>query len=183
MFLRAVMVVAVIAGFCIAPASRGATEPTPASVTPNERHLADGEPSIDSLIGKFTHALEAKDKQLLRRLRVDRDEYLDIIMPGSVDDGQPRATYDDQAKQYFWGVLNGKSVYVEANLLNDFGGKSLKVTSVDYRKGIKRYRDYTAYKQLILTIDDGSGNPSEHMKIGSVAEVNGQYKFISYVRD
>jgi hypothetical protein len=59
----------------------------------------------------------------------------------------------------------------------------LKVTAVEYRRGIKRYRDYTAYKQLMLTIDDGSGNEPEQMKIGSIAEVNGQYKFISYVRD
>ena len=68
-------------------------------------------------------------------------------------------------------------------LLNDFGDKPLKVTSVEYRHGIKRYRDYTAYKQLMLTIDDGSGNAPEQMKIGSIAEVNGEYKFISYVRD
>jgi len=154
-----------------------------ASNTPNERHLANAEPSIDSLLAKFQHALESKDKQLLRSLRVDRDEYLDIIMPGSVDEGQPRATYNETAQNYFWGVLNGKSIYIEANLLNDFGGKPLKLTSIEYRKGVKRYRDYTAYKQLMLTIDDGSGNPPEHMKIGSIAEVNGQYKFISYVRD
>jgi hypothetical protein len=35
----------------------------------------------------------------------------------------------------------------------------------------------------MLTIDDGSGSPPEHMKIGSIAEINGQYKFISYVRE
>ena len=164
-------------------ASGASTGESPASNTPNEYRLVGAEPSIDSLIEKFRQALETKDKQLLRQLRVTRKEYLDIIMPGSVDEGQPRATYDETAKNYFWGILNGKSIYIEANLLYDFGGKPLKVRAVEYRHGIKRYRDYTAYKQLMLTLDDGSGNPPEHMKIGSIAEINGQYKFISYVRD
>jgi hypothetical protein len=161
-------------------ASTGAS---PASTTPSDYRLTGAQPSIDSLLEKFRLALETKDKDLLRQIRVNRSEYLDIIMPGSVDEGQPRATYDKTAKNYFWGILNGKSIYVEANLLYAFGGKPLKVTAVEYRHGIKRYRDYTAYKQLMLTIDDGSGNEPEQMKIGSIAEVNGQYKFISYVRD
>jgi hypothetical protein len=170
-------------GLLAATVSGGSTGGSPVSNTASEYHFVEAEPSIDSLVEKFRHALETKDKQLLRQLRVTRNEYLDIIMPGSVDEGQPRAAYNDTAKNYFWGILNGKSIYVEANLLYDFGGRQLKVTSVEYRRGIKRYRDYTAYKQLMLTIDDGSGNPPEHMKIGSIAEINGQYKFISYVRE
>jgi hypothetical protein len=170
-------------GLLAVTAGGASTGESASSNTPSEYRLVDAEPSIDSLLEKFRHALETKDKQLLRQLRVNRTEYLDIIMPGSVDEGQPRATYDKTARDYFWGILNGKSIYVEANLLNDFGGKPLRVTSVEYRHGVKRYRDYTAYKQLTLTIDDGSGNVPEHMKIGSIAEVNGQYKFISYVRD
>src|SRR5262249_61966235 len=117
------------------------------------------------VVDKVRDGLETTDKELLRELRCNRTEYLDIIMPGSGDEGQPRATYEKTARDYFWGILNGKSIYVEANLLHDFGGKPLKVTSVEYRRGIKRYRDYTAYKQLMLTIDDGSGNEPEQMKI------------------
>jgi len=172
-----------MAALLVVTASRASTGESPSSNTPSEYHFVDAEPSIDSLIEKFRHALETKDKQLLRQLRITRNEYLDLIMPGSVDEGQPRVTYNETAGNYFWGILNGKSIYIEANLLYDFGGKPLKVTSVEYRRGIKRYRDYTAYKQLMLTIDDGSGNPPEHMKIGSIAEINGQYKFISYVRE
>ena len=177
------LTLALVIGLLAVTASGGSTGASPGSNTPSAYRFTDGESSIDSLLEKFRQALETKDKQLLRQLRVTRSEYLGIIMPGSVDENQPRATYNETAQNYFWGILNGKSIYIEANLLYDFGGKQLKVTSVEYRHGIKRYRDYTAYKQLMLTIDDGSGNPPEHMKIGSIAEINGQYKFISYVRD
>ena len=155
----------------------------PASNTPSAYHLTQAQASIGDLMDNFRKALETKDKQLLRALRITQHEYLGIIMPGSVEEGQPRGAYSEQAQKYFWGILNGKSIYVEANLLYDYGGKPLKITSVEYRRGVHRYRDYTAYKQLMITVDDGSGNPPERMKIGSIAEINGQYKFISYVRE
>ena len=177
------LAVTLMAALLAATASGASTGESPSSNTPSEYRLVDAEPSIDSLIEKFRHALETKDKQLLRALRITQHEYLGIIMPGSVEEGQPRGAYSEQAQKYFWGILNGKSIYVEANLLYDYGGKPLKITSVEYRRGVHRYRDYTAYKQLMMTVDDGSGNPPERMKIGSIAEINGQYKFISYVRE
>ena len=149
--------------------------------TPHVR-LADGEPSIDSLLEKFRGALVTNDKTALRRLRVTEDEYRNLIMPGSVDPGTPRPSYNEQASRYFWGILNGKSIYTEANLLHEFGGKDFAIDSVEYRKGVKKYRDYTAYKQLTLMVKH-PGEESERMRIGSIAEVDGQYKFISYVRD
>src|SRR5262249_46821064 len=95
-------------GLLAVTAGVASTSDTPASTTPSEYRLTDAEPSIDSLLEKFRHALETKDKQLLRQLRVNRKEYLDIIMPGSVDEGQPRATYDKTARDYFWSILNTK---------------------------------------------------------------------------
>ena len=144
--------------------------------------LRDGEPSIDSLLEKFRQALVTNDKTLLRRLRVSEDEYRNLILPGSVEPGTPPGSYSEQASQYFWGILNGKSIYVEANLLHEFGGKDFAIDSVEYRKGVKKYRDYTAYKQLTVMVKHPGEEP-ESMKIGSIAEVDGKYKFISYVRD
>jgi len=56
------------------------------------------------------------------------------------------------------------------------------VTAVRYRKGIETYSNYRAYKQLVLTVEDGSGN-TEQVKTGSIAEIGGQFKFVSYVYD
>jgi len=103
------------------------------------------------------------------------------VFPVAIRPGRGRKR-PSQASQYFWGILNGKSIYVEANLLHAFGGKDFAIESVEYRKGVKKYRDYTAYRQLTL-IAKHPGDEPEHMRIGSIAEVDGQYKFISYVRD
>ncbi len=139
-------------------------------------------PSIDRLIDEFVQAINDRDKVKLRQLRVSQDEYLGVILPGSVDPGERRPQYNQEEADYLWGILNGKSVFVEANLIASFGGHHATVTEKDFRKGVKKYADYTAYKQLILTLKDDKGTEAT-MKIGSVAEVDGQFKFISYVRD
>lgn len=144
--------------------------------------LAGGASSVDELIDKFAAALRTKDKEKLRSLRVSQDEYLKVILPGSIDEGAPRPRYTQEEQEYFWGLLNGKSVYVEANLMSSWGGRDIKVTAHDFRRGTKKYADYTAYKQLILKFKDGEGN-EDAMKIGSIAELDGRFKFISYVRD
>ncbi len=149
--------------------------------TPAAR-LEHAAPSIDRLIEDFVQAINDRDKVRLRQLRVSQEEYLGVILPGSVGPGERRPRYNQEEAEYLWGMLNGKSVYVEANLIASFGGHHATVTEKEFRKGMKRYADYTAYKQLILTLKDDKGTEAT-MKIGSIAEVDGQFKFISYVRD
>jgi len=152
------------------------SKPAPAA------RLQHGAASIDKLIGDFVQAINDRDKARLRQLRVSQEEYLGVILPGSVEPGERRPQYNQEEAEYLWGILNGKSVYVEANLLASFGGHHATVTEKEFRKGTKKYADYTAFKQLILTLKDDKGTEAT-MKIGSIAEVDGQFKFISYVRD
>ncbi len=144
--------------------------------------LQHGASSIDRLIDEFVEAINDKDKARLRQLRVSQEEYVGLILPGSVEPGERRPQYNQEEVDYLWGILNGKSIYVEANLIASFGGHHATVTEKEFRKGMTRYADYTAYKQLILTLKDDKGTEAT-MKIGSIAEVDGQFKFISYVRD
>ena len=149
---------------------------------PSAARLQHAAPSIDRLIDDFVQAINGRDKARLRQLRVSQEEYLGVILPGSVEPGERRPQYNQEEAEYLWGILNGKSVYVEANLIASFGGHHAMVTEKQFRKGTKKYADYTAYKQLILTLKDDKGTEAT-MRIGSVAEVDGQFKFISYVRD
>jgi len=142
----------------------------------------DGAPSIERLIDEFVQAINDKDKTRLRQLRVSQEEYLGVILPGSVEPGERRPQYNQEESDYLWGLLNGKSIYVEANLIASYGGHHATVTEKEFRRGMQKYADYTAYKQLTLTLKDDKGTEAT-MRIGSIAEVDGQFKFISYVRD
>ena len=89
--------------------------------TPAAR-LEHAAPSIDRLIEDFVQAINDRDKVRLRQLRVSQEEYLGVILPGSVGPGERRPRYNQEEAEYLWGMLNGKSVYVEANLIASFGG-------------------------------------------------------------
>jgi len=146
-----------------------------------EVRLKNGAPSVDNLVDQFMQALKERDKAKLRELRVTEAEYRGLILPGSVDEGKPRQHYNDEASSYFWSILDTKSIYTEANLLHAWGGRPLKLKSVAYRGGTKKYADYTAYKHLELKLEDETGTEDE-MRIGSIAEKDGVYKFISYIQ-
>lgn len=119
----------------------------------------------------------------MRRLRTTESEYKKIILPGTVPPGAPPRHYRDDVSEYFWSILNTKSAYYEQYLLDAAGGRGpSKVKSVSYKKGTKTYADYTAYKQLRLVVEDGSGKEQD-IWTGSIAEIEGQYKFISFIRD
>lgn len=149
---------------------------------PAAPRLQDAAPSADALIARFLGALERKDAAALRRLRVTEDEYLKIILPGSVEKGQPLRKWPDEVCRYFWSEINAKSLYSEEYLLGTWGGHTYQIKSVDYDRGTKEYASYTAHRQLRLTVvrDDGEEGV---LATGSIAELGGQFKFLSFKRD
>ena len=78
-------------------------------------------------------------------------------------------------------LLLAIAAFLSASILNTWGGRPLKLKSVAYRGGTKKYADYTAYKHLELKVEDETGSEDE-LRLGSIAEVGGVYKFISYIR-
>lgn len=158
--------------------------PAPASVPSPDRVRLDraAAPSLDALVSRLLRALEAKDADELRRLRVTRREYTKIIMPGFVAPGvEPRLIAPDE-NELWWSMLDTKSRYSELAILDQFGGKRLAVKDVTFLNGTERYAWYTAHKRILLTLRDGDGAEAT-LQMGSVVEANGAFKFVSYTRD
>jgi hypothetical protein len=169
--------------FLLAPLVRGEKPTGVTTAQASSPRLDNPSPSADELIRRFLDALDKRDGKALRGLRATESEYKTIIMPGSVPAGAPLKRYDDQVSEYFWSILNTKSAYYEQYLLETAGGHGpSKVKSVTYQKGTKTYADYTAYRQLRLVVQDGTGSDRD-IWTGSIAEIAGQYKFISFIRD
>ena len=144
--------------------------------------LSGGASSVDELLGKFVAALEANDRSALEALRVGEVEYRKLIMPGSAKPGQPPQKLSPTADQYFWESLDTKSAYSAQFLLSNFGGRRYRIKDVAWLKGIDEYLWFRCYDRLELTLVDDGG--AEHViDTGSVAEVGGRFKFISYIRD
>jgi hypothetical protein len=144
--------------------------------------LVNAAPSEAALIERFLRVLAERDRDAFGRLRLTEAEYREIILPGNVEPGQPFRNYPEEVSRYAWQNLNTRSLYHEDNLLVSFGGRNLTVKAVEYDKGTKKYASYTAYKQIRLTLLDADGAEVK-LATGSIAAIDGQYKFISFIRD
>jgi hypothetical protein len=144
--------------------------------------LIHGAPSAEALIDRLLQALRNKDRDALRRLRLSEAEYREIVLPGHVTIGAPLRRYPEDVSKYAWGALNTKSAYYELTLLAEFGGRAYVVQDVAYEKGTDTYATYTAHKQLRVALRRDDGDVVE-LATGSIAEIDGSFKFVSFIRD
>jgi hypothetical protein len=170
------------AGLVLDVASTLAVESTPPKTPVRQLEPGDAAPSRDALVEQFLAALATRDADGLKRLRVTEREYRDVILPGSAKEGEALRKYSDEQAKFFWSLLDTKSVHFEAALLSRYGGRRYRVKTVEYERGERQYAAYRAFKQLRLVLIDESGAERE-LATGSIAEIEGHYKFISYVRD
>jgi hypothetical protein len=139
-------------------------------------------PSIEALLDRLLHALEARDVEALHRLRVTESEYRTFFLPGSVKEGQPLQIFPDRESEFFWQFMNTKSVYTAQALLQNFGGHAYRLKDVKYRKGHRTYALFEAWGDPVLTLETDDGHKAE-MEIGSIVNVRGQYKFMAFNSD
>ncbi len=139
-------------------------------------------PTLDALLDRLLAALERKDADALRRLRVSRREYVKIIMPGFVPPGTEPRLIAPSENDFWWSMLDTKSKYSELAILSQFGGRRYSVKDITFLKGSEDYAWYTAHKRILLTLQDDDGAETT-LQMGSVVEANGEFKFVSYTRD
>lgn len=152
------------------------------STTRAAHALENAAPSLDALLARFVQALRDNDREALRRLRLTESEYRSIVVPGHVPVGEPLRNYPPDVTKLAWDLLNTKSSYYETFLLNEFGGGEYEIEGVEWERGTERYATYAAYKQLRLKLQKPESSIVE-LRTGSAAEIDGQFKFVSYIRD
>lgn len=154
-----------------------AATPPVTSERPAKYALADSAPSIEVLLQRVLEALAANDAKALRRLRVTEAEYREFIIPGSAKQGEPPQILGAEDSQFYWQMLNTKSAYKEAAVMKGFGGRRYRLKGVEYVKGHKQFAWFDAYATTVLTLENEDGQESE-LVLGSIAHVDGQYKFV-----
>ena len=142
--------------------------------------LAGGTSSKEELIQRFVDAISDNDGGRLRSLQVNEDEYADIILPGAVPEGEPIRTWPEDVRRYFAREFIQKSQMTALNLAETYKGHHYEIESVAFEQGTKRYANHFVYRQLRLQLKDETG--AEHsLSTGSIVEIDGRYKFMSYL--
>ena len=144
--------------------------------------LENAASSKEDLFRRFLDALEAEDADALHELRVTEAEYKDFILAHSVPEGAPLRNLRPEVRDHAWGTLDTKSLYSERFLMHEHGGRRYaRIKTVEWDKGEGQYEGFRALKQLRLTVEHPDGE--DLIKTGSVVELDGQYKFMSFIRD
>jgi hypothetical protein len=144
--------------------------------------LHGGARSVQELVQQFLRALEAKDHNALRELRVTENEYRQVILPGSVNPGEAPRQLSPDWVDFAWGSLNTKSYYKERDLVAALGGKVLTLRETAFDGGERQYAGYKAFRHPRLQLLDNGGHELS-LEMGSIAEVDDRYKFITFMRE
>jgi len=179
--LGALRAVTLLAGLAAGIVAVSAATKTSETVTA-ESIVHGGASSVEELVSEFLTALAEKDRDALQRLRFSEAEYREVVYPGEVDVGKPFRKSTPEGTGLAWGMLNTKSQYYQDFLLSSYGGRRFGVVEMKFAQGEKAYAGFHAFKQLRLTVQSDDGQEAE-IRTGSIGEVNGQYKFISFIRD
>jgi len=145
-------------------------------------HFEEGSFSIDELVDRLLAGLAANDLVALDALRIGEREYVNFILPGSRPEGDPASKYPEHASRYFWETQNTKSLYSLAALLQQFGGHKYTRKAVTFRGGTKTYRWYVAHKATRILAETEGGSEVEIL-VGSIAELDGRFKLVSFYTD
>jgi hypothetical protein len=162
---------------CATTAARDSAVKRPDHQPP--RSLSGGAPSLEALIDEFLAAIEERDKEALHRLRLTKEEYTEIIVPGEVPKGQPPRQTFTEVNDVFWGILDTKSRYVADMLVSTYGGRHYVDRRLELTKGTREWAWYTGHGELRLTLSDAAGEEVQ-LRSGWIAEVGGRYKFIGF---
>jgi hypothetical protein len=160
-----------------------ASNPPPAPAASAASHaalgLTGGAPSVDALLDQFLDALERKDTVAMHRLRVSKEEYDAIIVPGMVAKGEPPREIPDESREFFWQLNDRKSRYAADAIVTKYGGRHYVGRDLRFSKGTQEYLWYTVRGQVRLNLRTAEDSGYELMT-GSIAEVDGTYKFIAF---
>jgi len=143
--------------------------------------LSGGASSPEALAQAFLAALAANDSKAAQRLAVSEDEYRKLIMPGSVKPGRPPQIMPDTKSEYFWRKLATTSLYTLKGMMGDYGGKKFTLKGIEVQK-VEPFAWYTAHRDPVLHVETESGEPFS-LRLGSMAEYHGRFKFISFWSD
>ena len=142
--------------------------------------LTDGAPSIEALLDQFLAAVEHRDAAALHRLRVNKAEFQEIIVPGMVAKGKPPRQVSQQPQEFFWSLNDTKSRYFADELFDRFGGRHYIERHLSFTKDTHEYAWYTTHGQVVLALRTADDPHVITLRTGTIAEVDGAFKFVSF---
>jgi hypothetical protein len=138
--------------------------------------FSGGSPSREALVRRFITALAANDTNEFRAMVIHGREFADLYYPVSP---YSRAPYH-QPPQLAWSLIQNPSADGLKKLLHNMGGKPLTYVGQKCDPKVVHEGRVTRYAGCIVRIVDAKGDTTTRLMFGSIVELGGVYKFLSY---
>jgi len=153
-------------------ASSGVARPDAAS-----RILVNGQASFDDVALVALRALHENDSTALLGLLVTREEYLELLFP----EFEAAKRRSNKPPELHWQLLRGRSLVGIRRAIRDWGGRDFELLEARATGGIEPHDTYRFHKTIELDVRDrATGTPATLGFTGSILELDGQFKLLSY---
>jgi hypothetical protein len=138
--------------------------------------FSGGSPSRDALARRFVRAVAAADTNEFRTMVVHGHEFADLYYPASPYSHAPY----HQPPQLAWSLIQNPSTDGLTKLLRTMGGKPITYVAHKCDPRVLHEGRITRYAGCIVRIVDATGDTTTRLMFGSIVELGGVYKFLSY---
>jgi len=139
--------------------------------------LTNASRSIEELGRRVIQGLNDEDRAALAALVMTKEEYRLYIFPGlaigKVEQWQ-------KAYDFVWGTVYDRSNYRLTSILRKYGNRQLKYIGIRVADTEPWHLDCIIHKKALITIKDARGTEQEVEIFAGMAEVNNQFKIISF---
>jgi hypothetical protein len=139
-----------------------------------DRRLFHACSSAEELVTGILATLNARDKHTLELYRINKREHDELLWP------EFPAKDLNTPMEFNWDMLNTRSWVNAGRAIEDWGGKNLTLISLEFVRGIEPYETFVLHRGTVVTARTGSGDEVRLRIIGSVVELDGQFKVLSY---
>lgn len=137
--------------------------------------LVNASPSRDSLLHRFTRALEQRDTTAFRQMIVNAREFIDLVYPESP---LMRRSYPPLV---IWTGIMSTTGAGFSRLLETRGGKPLGAVGMTCADKANREGKNLIWNECLVRIREPNGTERREQLFGSIIERDGKFKFLNYV--
>jgi hypothetical protein len=113
----------------------------------------------------------------MAELMVSRDEYLTYLFP----EFEVAKRRSNKPPELHWQLLLSRSIVGARRAIDDYGGADFELLEVVATRGIEDHDTYRIHKGVELLVRvESQEEPITLRFTGSIVELDGQYKLLSY---
>lgn len=142
------------------------------------RSLRHAQPSAEALAERVLEALAKQDEQSLKGLVLTKEEFCTYVWPEL-----PSSEIKNLTCDWVWDSFYPSDVAGLRQTLRMHGGKQYSLVRVRFAKGVTEYKTFKVHEESRVVVKDDSGQEREFKLFGSMLELEGQFKLLSFVVD